>query len=414
MKNSKKIARTALGLGCLLFTACMSVEDIDEGDSDSPPPVTTAPTIQAAAFQALPLDIKVEPKSEMHGYQVRLFAPSAGGLPASLLVKRSVGPDGKNPVVFVLRNQEGSFIDETAAEGTRYRYEWGLQDGASVRMLGAGDAQIPVDVVFAQNSSTKLARLELSGGRVQFHKNARVFTDGKPVKWNVDSLEAAAGAALVTFEAGETAADGVKGRSGGTVSIVAVSAAGELRVEMRGERGGKGADGLEGLKGRNGSDAPLVNGKEGPRAFGAPIGAYFVCDRVATGQGARRAGGDGFRGEKGGNGGEGMKGGDSGLFTYRGPLENFELDARAEEGFGGEGGARGPGGPGGDPGKASHVTVDGKNPIRFQKELKAIYDPETCGTPREASPGEIGEPGDDGHQGLRGFRQAPSVNGVFR
>lgn len=397
----------ALGLGCVLFTACAEIEDVGGDETPSPPPQSPSPTIQTTSTQALPLDLKAEPQAEMHKYRVRIFASNGGELPPLLLIKRSIGPDGKNPVVFVLQNVAGSFVDETPAEGVQYRYEWGVSDRANVRMLGFGEIKVPVDVVFeGVIGDLKAGFQTLEGGRVLFKKNARVRIQDSRLNWKLDLLRAEPGAVLTTFNEGDIAADQTAGRNGGDISISAVSASGLLKVEMRGERGGAGIPGEQGDGGLDGRSGDLVEGVPMLPPAGYPMGYYLRCDKPT-----RQSGGDGHKGGKGRQGDEGMASGASGFFSYTGPENIFLLQVKAFETKGGKGGAGGPGGPGGAKGKASAITQDKVNAIIVPQGRQVIY--QNCGTATDGRDGATGDAGEAGPEGPRGQSQAPRVNGVF-
>lgn len=252
-------------------------------------------------------------------------------------------------------------------------------------------------------SSLKILSGQYRFGVIFFEKGSVLNTEGAAVQFQAERLYAD-DATIESFtkeQAQTLPPDGEAGRSGGSISIRAVSAAGRIKFEMRGTTGGRGyaaplqmqvrGAGLQGTPGvvRPHCDAPFSKSWD-PSVARMQSQIFRFCGPICV-----RNPGDGLRGE---NGFDGIQGGRGAI---GGPSGFVELDIEKQEpefqvqvvhvpGNGGPGGVGSPGTPGGEGGLPGQ-------------------DFNVCAKARKGAPGAHGLAGEIGETGAVGITESSQV-----
>ncbi|PIS11674.1 MAG: hypothetical protein COT73_02730, partial [Bdellovibrio sp. CG10_big_fil_rev_8_21_14_0_10_47_8] len=99
------------------------------------------------------------------------------------------------------------------------------------------EVKVPRDLVIEGNMTLQQNTNWNIYHRVYFPKNTTLTTMGYQLIIQTDEI-IAQGGKLQTFPPGSTS--GTNGRSGGSITLLAATASGELQVELRGQKGGEG------------------------------------------------------------------------------------------------------------------------------------------------------------------------------
>lgn len=303
--------------------------------------------------------------------------------------------------------------DATLKSGQVLRFDIGQMVNGQFLIRKTESIQVPMDLEFQEDTVLSAEELtkrgwseEEVGGkkwihlknhhRIFFAHQATLTTLGRNVLIEAESVHFHS-AVLRSFTEDQIAENSMDGRSGGTLTIKAKSATGEVSFEMRGENGGHGTpaktadDSLRGAQGVAGY-APSYQIEMIPCPPSSEIclgpTPLMICTSP-TPQGG--PGQMGLRGYPGGNGG---KGGDSGRLSLQ--IEDLTKLAWSNHAIPGDGGERavgGEGGQGGPGGAAWGRAVMTRN----------------CSQGAKGNSGPPGPPGADGTPGRPGRTEPQCV-----
>ncbi len=324
----------------VLNNACMKMEKIKKPD----PPSAKAAQLGSNGLSAQPL-------ADIHHYRVSFPKLEAG---RQWMVQRIHGSE-KNPAALVSGN-DGTY-DYDIKEAELYEYQWGYLEGAELKIIGSGKIQIPRDLVFEgevkEIPETYLFPQEIPIGRIEFKKNAKLYTYGQDIFWKPISL-VADNATIESFPENKTAAVGHAGRAGGKIEIETDHALGHLHIELRGEHGGEGHAGAAATANMKGAV-----GRQGTPGIWVATGGSVITDTPPyVSRQTYTCGPKPGNGEKGGlgiqglSGQDGLAGGDSGGAQIKIKNSQLQISFKRFFGNGGKGGIGGPGGDGGEGGPA--------------------------------------------------------------
>jgi len=325
-------------------------------------PGTPIPSTKPMGFREDGWKAIAIPLPEPNRYQVQL-SWSADSAPRAWLVHRKLAEEifGATQIA-TLEGKETSFVDGSVQAGKTYTYFLGAAETSDYHIVGKASVSIPRDLeVTGVQMHTHIEGIH----RLFFAPGSRLVTQGREVSIDVGEV-ISLGGTIENFAPGQTAGPGTDGRAGGSVTLIAQSATGQLLLHARGENGGVGLAGKVGLRGGAGARGNdgicdvhsvwswlmdlLVPAAYAERDIRDPMRRRqeTFC-KVQTGDGN-----PGARGPAGENGGSGGRGGDSALFYVEIKVpQKFEVRPFVVSGIGGAGGpggAGGIGGPGGAPG----------------------------------------------------------------
>lgn len=266
--------------------------------------------------------------------------------------------------------EDGKLLDDSKMIFTFYRDL--LVDSSYAKKISAKDLGL------SEGNLNKIGALVIT-------PNSTLITNGTNLQISAEEVVATRNSRIKTFsEEEETAADNMAGKNGGNITIKTAFSAGELNVEMRGQKGGRITtrpvainfyppeyrDGmLDGIP-EAGSFSP--DPKSACIPFNSCLKGIYEQTRAPT------SGQQGLRGVTGSPGFLGMKGGNSGKFNLVSNKSNLNfIDVRVVPGTGSDGGEGGEGGPGTPGGKISCISLykitvfrsygDGRNPLAEQQ-----------------------------------------------
>jgi hypothetical protein len=330
----------------ILFTlllstaACVKIADT---------PTEEPTTDQVSANRAV--GPEVEPLPEPGHYQVHL--PISEEVQ---VVQRSLKDIEDDVTVVPMKLEKHILTDDQVESGKSYVYELGFQKDGEFELVETYEIQIPQDLVI--QNEVVLQKDEVWNGY------ARIFLgpQGVITSQNFNLVMTASslitqGGLIRTFPANTSAAQGIAGRSGGSVHLNLKTGVGILNVELRGENGGAGKD--------QGPWAPPAgNVVGGIHIDFGNIHSLFV------------------KGEPGADGLPGATGGKTGNFLIQ-IQEAHQLDVMPRF-FPGTGGAPGKGGTGspaapdfgfseGDRGKDGQTGANGSQEQACLRDLKGEH-----------------------------------------
>ncbi|MBX3032814.1 MAG: hypothetical protein KF865_02740 [Bdellovibrionaceae bacterium] len=405
MKIHRFIHMFAVLGAAFVFPACMDIRAVDKNRQEEEA-VQQAPAEREPGWESSPTpeqDIGepiVRAMPELHRY--RVIIPAKGGFTGLAIQKKRLDRKNQEMVLVNLPVREEQAIDDNVEAGATYVYSWGQWRDQAFQIEGEKTLSIPIDVEIrgdnkadGETAGTLLgeAAAKHKFGRVLFHRDAVLQTDGKDLILRADEIIADQ-SVIRTFPKDATARRGENGRHGGRLLLEAGKARGTLSVELRGENGGEGfpithADpALNGARGANGRDGNLVLVSQDCR------GSYY-CEEKRACSSQPTSGADGSPGKTGHSGLRGFRGGNAASLEVRIQDDSeFTLRPLSEPGLGGRGGPGGPGGEGGEGGEQGAVKGRTFNTVQVSG----------CQSVQKGQKGPAGSPGPQGPLGPDGLR----------
>lgn len=240
------------------------------------------------------------------------------------------------------------------------------------------DTDLNLFKTYSLNSKTK--KIFISSLRLR--ASSHLFLESFSGVIQIESIESEGGV-IRTFPSDQRAADGVDGRSGGSVTFAINQGSGELHLEMVGEKGGDGKKPLP-----PGEDKRGAPGADGRQSFYVPDMSIYG-PRLQTCASPGTVGLPGDHGIQGDSGNDGMNGGNSGqaaVYLRAGNISVYSTNKGGAKGLAGAPGQGGPGGFGGKGGSYSDTSL-------------------VCGSfanGAQGDPGILGALGHDGEEGRAG------------
>lgn len=255
-----------VSLSSFFLISC--AEAPEEGPAPEVPPVVTQGKVAKESVSILgeaPLDeglqavMTAEP--EPNQYQVLLKWNSFEG---------SVRVESGGKILDIIPGKQGSFIQTHVPGGKNVTYEvFFLREERSSFVKKSLNVRVPKDVV-VKGVFEMQKHQTIEAERVFIMKSAVITTFDKNLEIRAKEL-VSYGGVINNYQANAKAPFGESGRSGGTVSILADKASGQLSVVLRGEDGGAGKNGIKlsafiepspacpGTSGGNGGNAGSLN-----------------------------------------------------------------------------------------------------------------------------------------------------------
>lgn len=382
----KKIKFICLLVGCCLLWSCIKVEPKSAKQQDNEPVLSAEKKRDAITYQIFGKDEPNQYRIQFQKTQNVFFRK----------IKAGAGRVDHCP--------ESQCVDEDVSGGDHLVYEFFEQSEGRQVLLQTLNIDVPQDLVFEGrvllNEMTLRSKgFEIEGNgvfrkaialqfqRVFFAQDSVLITNGENLQIKAEGIYFHH-ALIQTFDAGQTAAIGKEGRSGGLLDFQADKMSGDVVVELRGENGGQGLEGPppdEKLQGANGFPGVAA---EAASKVCAP--SELMCGECKA---PAKPGGPGEQGREGYRGGTGRRGGLSGELRWSsGDTSNLNWRVLKVPGLGGSGGMGGKGGAGGKAGVAPVTSA-------------AMF----CPPPLQAPDGSQGPLGPTGLEGIPGEEQLACV-----
>lgn len=341
-----------IALTLIVFSSCMKLKKKGEDQDDS------QVTAKSQTVENLDLTYDYVPSADSSLTRVRFTLPQ--GWDNDIVVKKTV--NGTTTESLIRTNLTSTWDDVLTTDHVA-NYKFYRKVGTDMILLDQVDVLPALDLSLTEDLNlVKFYKITSKTQKIYFKRleleaNTHLYFEDFTGPVLIENLKSNSGY-LQTFEAGDRAAEGMPGKSGGTINFRIISAQGNLNILMKGQNGGNGLPALP-------PDAKLKGGKgtRGVHALFSRIEISLDWGPVVT-YSCKTAPGNGHQGGKGLQGypgQEGKDGGNSGSALVENFSPNLNISvssASGGKGFGSPGGAGGDPGEGGDGGDGAAQDLE--------------------------------------------------------